>query len=74
MERKTIKNVVAVVVVVEGKQLKCGGGSGGGKKNNGTVVVVVVDLYCSKLQRPFTLPRRGSFGVIHNGSLRMHKC
>ena len=32
------------------------------------------DLYCNKLQRPFTLPRRGSFGVIHNGSLRIHKC
>ena len=77
MERKTIKNVVAVVVVVEGKQLKCGGGGGGGKKNNRNVVVVVVvvvDLYCSKLQRPFTLPRRGSFGVIHNGSLCIHKC
>ena len=25
-------------------------------------------------QRPFTLPRRGSFGVIHNGSLRIQKC
>ena len=76
MKRKTIKNVVAVVVVVEGKQLKCGGGGGGGKKNNRNVVVVVVvvDLYCSKLQRPFILPRRGSFGVIHNGSLRIHKC
>ena len=32
------------------------------------------DRYCNKLQRPFTLPRRGSFGVIHNGSLRIHKC
>ena len=32
------------------------------------------DGYCNKLQRPFTLPRRGSFGVIHNGSLRIHKC
>ena len=32
------------------------------------------DLYCNKLQRPFTLPRRGSFGVIHNGSLHIHKC
>ena len=32
------------------------------------------DRYCNKLQRPFTLPRRGSFGVIHNGSQRIHKC
>ena len=32
------------------------------------------DLYCNKLQRPFTLPRRGSFGVIHNGSPRIQKC
>ena len=32
------------------------------------------DRYCNKLQRPFTLPRRGSFGVIHNGSLRIQKC
>ena len=32
------------------------------------------DLYCSKLQRQFTLPRRGLFGVIHNGSLRIQKC
>ena len=32
------------------------------------------DLYCKKLQRPFTLLRRGSFGVIYNVSLRIHKC
>ena len=32
------------------------------------------DRYCNKLQRPFTLPRRASFGVIHNGSLCIHKC
>ena len=32
------------------------------------------DLYCNKLQRQFTLPRRGLFGVIHNGSLRIQKC
>ena len=32
------------------------------------------DLYCNKLQRPFTIPRRGSFDVIHNGSLHIHKC
>ena len=32
------------------------------------------DLYCNKLQRLFILPQRGSFGVIHNGSLRIHKC
>ena len=31
-------------------------------------------LYCNKLQRQFTLPRRGSFGVIRNGSLRIQKC
>ena len=33
-----------------------------------------LDLYCNKLQRQFTLPRRGLFGVIHNGSLRIQKC
>ena len=27
----------------------------------------------SKLQRQFTFPRRESFGVIHNGSLRIQK-
>ena len=32
------------------------------------------DLYCNKLQRQFTLSRRGLFGVIHNGSLRIQKC
>ena len=32
------------------------------------------DLYCNKLQRQFTLPRRGLFDVIHNGSLRIQKC
>ena len=32
------------------------------------------DLYYNKLQRQFTLPRRGLFGVIHNGSLRIQKC
>ena len=32
------------------------------------------DPYCNKLQRQFTLPWRGSFGVIQNGSLRIHKC
>ena len=26
------------------------------------------DLHCNKLERQFTLPRKGSFGVIHNGS------
>ena len=32
------------------------------------------DLYCNKLQRQFTLHRRGLFGVIHNGILRIQKC
>ena len=32
------------------------------------------DLYSPKLQRQFTFPRRESFGVIHNGSLRIQKC
>ena len=31
-------------------------------------------LYYIKLQRQFTFPQRGSFGVIHNGSLRIQKC
>ena len=31
-------------------------------------------LYFNKLQKQFTFPRRGSFGVIHNGSLRIQKC
>ena len=26
------------------------------------------DRYCNKLHRPFTLPQRGSFGVIQNGT------
>ena len=28
-------------------------------------------LYYNKLQKQFTFPRRGSFGVTHNGSLRI---
>ena len=32
-----------------------------------------LDLYYSKLQRQFTFPRRESFGIIHNGSLRIQK-
>ena len=32
------------------------------------------DLYYNKLQRQFTFPRRGLFGVIYNGSLRIQKC
>ena len=32
------------------------------------------DLYWNKLQRQFTFPLRGLFGVIHNGSLRIQKC
>ena len=31
-------------------------------------------LYYNKLQKQFTFPWRGSFGVIHNGSLRIQKC
>ena len=31
------------------------------------------DLYYSKLQRQFTFPWRGQFGVIHNGNLRIQK-
>ena len=33
-----------------------------------------LDLCCKKLQRPFALPLRESFGVIHNGSPRIQKC
>ena len=31
-------------------------------------------LCCNKLQRPFTLPWRGSFDIIHSGSPRIQKC
>ena len=31
-------------------------------------------LYFNKLQKLFTFPWRGSFGVIHNDSLRIQKC
>ena len=31
-------------------------------------------FYYVKLQRQFTFPQRGSFGVIHNGSLCIQKC